>query len=40
MHNSNWVKEGLDSDVINIFGDKIRSYVPPSIAEYMMSDII
>jgi hypothetical protein len=40
MHKSNWDDEALDSDAIHIFGDKIRSYVPPSIAEYMMSDRI
>ena len=40
MHKFNWDNEGLDSDAIHIFGDKIRSYVPPSIAEYMMSDRI
>ena len=40
MHKSNWDNECLDSDAIHIFGDKIRSYVPPSIAEYMMSDRI
>jgi len=40
MHNSNCDKEGSDSDAIQIFGDKIRSYVPPSIAEYMMADRI
>ena len=40
MHKSNWDKEDLDIDAIHIFGDRIRSYVPPSIAEYMMSDII
>ena len=40
MNNSNCDKESSDSDAIHIFGDKIRSYVPPSITEYMMSDLI